>query len=45
MTMVPTCQIQDAAWDILKDFEPVSLVATLEWGLIANNQTRLQVCG
>jgi hypothetical protein len=24
---------------ILKDFEPVSLVATVEWGLIANNQT------
>ena len=24
-------------WDILKDFEPVSLVATVEWGLIANN--------
>src|SRR6201995_5007820 len=21
-------------WDILKDFEPVSLVATVEWGLI-----------
>jgi len=26
-------------WDILKDFEPVSLVATVEWGLIANNHT------
>jgi tripartite-type tricarboxylate transporter receptor subunit TctC len=26
-------------WDILKDFEPVSLVATVEWGLIAGNQT------
>ena len=25
--------------DILLDFEPVSLVATVEWGLIANNQT------
>jgi tripartite-type tricarboxylate transporter receptor subunit TctC len=25
-------------WDILKDFEPVSLVATVEWGLVANNQ-------
>jgi len=29
---------QDKRWDILKDFEPVSLVATVEWGLIANNQ-------
>jgi tripartite-type tricarboxylate transporter receptor subunit TctC len=26
-------------WDILKDFEPVSLVATVEWGLIAGNNT------
>src|SRR5262244_234653 len=26
-------------WDILKDFEPVSLVATVEWGLITGNQT------
>src|SRR5207245_593314 len=25
--------------DILKDFEPVSLVATVEWGLVATNQT------
>ena len=23
-------------WDILKDFEPVSLVATVEWGLVVN---------
>ena len=27
-------------WDILKDFEPVSLVATVEWGLIANKEMR-----
>jgi tripartite-type tricarboxylate transporter receptor subunit TctC len=26
-------------WDIIRDFEPVSLVATVEWGLIAGNQT------
>jgi tripartite-type tricarboxylate transporter receptor subunit TctC len=26
-------------WDILKDFAPVSLVATVEWGLIAGNKT------
>jgi tripartite-type tricarboxylate transporter receptor subunit TctC len=26
-------------WDILKDFEPVSLVATVEWGLVVNNKT------
>ena len=38
MTMVPNLQSR-MRWDILKDFEPVSLVATVEWGLIANNQT------
>jgi len=26
-------------WDILKDFELVSLVAAVEWGLVAGNQT------
>ena len=36
MTMVPNLQSK-MRWDILKDFEPVSLVATVEWGLIANN--------
>jgi tripartite-type tricarboxylate transporter receptor subunit TctC len=38
MTMVPNLQSR-MRWDILTDFEPVSLVATVEWGLIANNQT------
>jgi tripartite-type tricarboxylate transporter receptor subunit TctC len=38
MTMVPNLQ-RNMRWDILKDFEPVSLVGTVEWGLIANNQT------
>ena len=38
MTMVPNLY-SNMRWDILKDFEPVSLVATVEWGLIANNQT------
>src|ERR1700754_320529 len=38
MTMVPNMQSK-MRWDILKDFEPVSLVATVEWGLIASNQT------
>src|SRR5829696_5874724 len=37
MTMVPNLQSR-MPWDILRDFEPVSLVATVEWGLIANNQ-------
>ena len=38
MTMVPNLQSK-MRWDILKDFEPVSLVATVEWGLITGNQT------
>jgi tripartite-type tricarboxylate transporter receptor subunit TctC len=38
MTMVPNLQPK-MPWNILKDFEPVSLVATVEWGLIAGNQT------
>src|SRR5215510_1524323 len=38
MTMVPNLQSK-MRWDTLKDFEPVSLVATVEWGLIAGNTT------
>jgi tripartite-type tricarboxylate transporter receptor subunit TctC len=38
MTMVPNLQTR-MRWDILKDFEPVSLVATVEWGLITGIQS------
>jgi tripartite-type tricarboxylate transporter receptor subunit TctC len=38
MTMVPNLHA-NLRWDILRDFEPVSLVATVEWGLIAGNGT------
>src|SRR6202795_3826936 len=38
MTMVPNLQ-SNMRWDIIKDFAPVSLVATVEWGLIASNKT------
>ncbi len=38
MTMLPNLH-QNLTWDILKDFEPVSLVATVEWGLVANNDS------
>jgi tripartite-type tricarboxylate transporter receptor subunit TctC len=38
MTMVPNLQ-PNMRWDTLKDFAPVSLVATVEWGLIAGNNT------
>jgi tripartite-type tricarboxylate transporter receptor subunit TctC len=33
MTMLPNMQSK-MPWDILRDFEPVSLVATVEWGLV-----------
>ncbi len=36
MTMLPNLY-RKMPWDILKDFEPVSLVATVEWGLVVNN--------
>ncbi len=36
MTMLPNMNSK-LPWDILRDFEPVSLVATIEWGLVANN--------
>ncbi|HEY9281464.1 MAG TPA: tripartite tricarboxylate transporter substrate binding protein [Eoetvoesiella sp.] len=35
MTMLPNVQ-SNLPWDILKDFDPVSLVATVEWGLVAS---------
>jgi len=34
MTMLPNVHAK-MPWDILRDFEPVSLVATLEWALVA----------
>jgi tripartite-type tricarboxylate transporter receptor subunit TctC len=36
MTMLPNMQSKPP-WDILRDFEPVSLAATIEWGLVAGN--------
>jgi len=36
MTMVPNLHAK-MPWDILRDFEPVSLAATVEWGLVASN--------
>jgi len=33
MTMLPNMHAK-MPWDIVKDFEPVSLVATVEWGLV-----------
>ena len=36
MTMVPALQAK-MPWDIVRDFSPVSLVATVEWGLVAGS--------
>lgn len=44
MTMLPNLHT-NLAWDILKDFEPVSLVATVEWGLVANNDAPYRNAG
>jgi tripartite-type tricarboxylate transporter receptor subunit TctC len=41
MTMLPNMHA-NPGWDILKDFEPVSLVATIEWGLVANNDSGIR---
>jgi tripartite-type tricarboxylate transporter receptor subunit TctC len=41
MTMLPNMHA-NPGWDILKDFEPVSLVATIEWGLVANNESGMK---
>jgi tripartite-type tricarboxylate transporter receptor subunit TctC len=35
MTMLPNLHAK-MPWDIQKDFDPVSLVATVEWGLVAS---------
>jgi tripartite-type tricarboxylate transporter receptor subunit TctC len=40
MTMLPNMKPQ--TWDILKDFEPVSLVATIEWGLVVSSDSQIK---
>ena len=40
MTMIPHMKAQP--WDILKDFEPISLVATVEWGLVVNSDSPIK---
>src|SRR5215831_14857364 len=44
MTMLPNLYPK-MPWDILKDFEPVSLVATVEWGLVASNDAPYKSAG
>jgi len=38
MTMLPNLY-STMSWDILRDFEPVSLVATVEWGLVVKGDS------
>ena len=38
MTMLPNLH-EKMAWDIVRDFDPVSLVGTIEWGLITGLDT------
>ena len=38
MTMLPNLYAR-MPWDILRDFEPVSLVATVEWGLVTTGDS------
>src|SRR4051812_27858017 len=44
MTMLPNLYAK-MTWDIVKDFEPVSLVATVEWGLVASNDAPFKTAG
>jgi tripartite-type tricarboxylate transporter receptor subunit TctC len=44
MTMLPNLYAK-MTWDIVKDFEPVSLVATVEWGLVASNDAPFKSAG
>jgi tripartite-type tricarboxylate transporter receptor subunit TctC len=40
MTMLPNMQAK-MPWDILRDFEPISLVATIEWGLVVDTDSKI----
>src|SRR5438105_14822266 len=44
MTMLPNLYPK-MSWDTLKDFEPVSLVATVAWGLATNNNAPYKNAG
>jgi tripartite-type tricarboxylate transporter receptor subunit TctC len=41
MTMLPNMATKPP-WDILRDFEPVSLVATVEWGLVVTPSSNIK---
>lgn len=41
MTMLPNLQAK-MPWDIQKDFEPISLVATVEWGVVVPSDSNIR---
>ena len=41
MTVLPNLQPK-MPWDILRDFDPVSLVATVEWGLVVPTESSIK---
>ncbi|MEN9995528.1 MAG: hypothetical protein RL462_304 [Pseudomonadota bacterium] len=41
MTMLPNLQAK-MPWDIQKDFEPISLVATVEWGVVVPSDSTIR---
>ena len=41
MTMLPNHQ-PPPSWDILRDFEPITLVATIDWGLVVGANSTLR---
>src|SRR6266446_1365938 len=44
MTMLPNLYAK-LPWDIVKDFEPVSLMATIEWGLVTTSDSPYRTAG
>jgi tripartite-type tricarboxylate transporter receptor subunit TctC len=44
LTMVPNLHAK-MPFDVIKDFEPISLVGTIEWGLIASNDAPYKNAG
>ncbi len=44
MTMLPNLH-EKMPWDTLRDFAPVSLVGTIEWGLVVSNDSPLRNAG
>jgi tripartite-type tricarboxylate transporter receptor subunit TctC len=44
MTMLPNLHAK-MPWDTLRDFDPVSLVGTIEWGLVVSNDAPFRSAG